>query len=165
MTQPTNLPRIVSWPTLRRTRRSQECSGTPGTHKHPPEYMIFRTRTCTDQDIYLVWVMKTMNGSCRVSSEQAATSSASENQWATRSPLDEARDFHRMVMCGSCTVESVRDLISVPQNIESALLAYSDLYPTEGVRIQCVLRFRRRVGEEFEKLVRGEISFIASGTP
>lgn len=72
----------------------------------------------------------------------------SENPWAVRNPLDEARDLHRMVLYGSCTVESIRDLISVPPDIKAALLAYADRYPKDGERIHCVLRFRRRVAEE-----------------
>lgn len=81
-------------------------------------------------------------------------SSTHDNPWAIRNPLDEARDLHRMTVYGSCTVESMRDLISVPPEIEAALLAYADHYPKDGDRIRCVLRFRRRVGVEFEKLLQ-----------
>ena len=83
----------------------------------------------------------------------------SENPWAIRNPLDEARDLHRMVLHGSCTVESIRDLISVPPDIEAALLAYADRYPKDGERIHCVLQFRQRVAQEFERLLRYEMSF------
>ena len=86
----------------------------------------------------------------------------SENPWAIRNPLDEARDLHRMVLHGSCTIESIRDLISVPPEIEAALLAYANRYPKDGQRIHCVLRFRQQVAEEFERLVRGDISFTAA---
>ena len=81
-------------------------------------------------------------------------SSTHDNPWAIRNPLDEARDLHRMTVYGSCTVESMRDLISVPPEIEAALLAYAEHYPKDGDRIRCVLRFRRKVGVEFEKLLR-----------
>jgi hypothetical protein len=60
----------------------------------------------------------------------------------------------------SCTVESMRELISVPAEIESALLAYASRYPKDGERIHCVLQFRRKVGVEFERLLQCDISFI-----
>jgi len=89
-------------------------------------------------------------------------SSTHDNPWAIRNPLDEARDLHRMTVYGSCTVESMRDLISVPPEIEAALLAYADHYPKDGDRIRCVLRFRRRVGVEFEKLLRCDMPLTES---
>jgi hypothetical protein len=94
-----------------------------------------------------------------VSPEQVNLCCRNENPWAIRNPLDEARDLYRMVVYGSCTVESIRDLISVPPEIESALLAYADHFPKDGDRIRCVLQFRRKVGEEFERLLVSEISF------
>jgi hypothetical protein len=81
-------------------------------------------------------------------------SSTHDNPWAIRNPLDEARDLHRMTVYGSCTVESIRELISVPPDIEAALIAYADHYPKDGDRIRCVLRFRRKVGVEFERLLQ-----------
>lgn len=89
-------------------------------------------------------------------------SSTHDNPWAIRNPLDEARDLHRMTVYGSCTVESMRDLISVPPEIEAALLAYADHYPKDGDRIRCVLRFRRRVGVEFEKLLQCDVPLTES---
>ena len=89
-------------------------------------------------------------------------SSTHDNPWAIRNPLDEARDLHRLTVYGSCTVESMRDLISVPPEIEAALLAYADHYPKDGDRIRCVLRFRRRVGVEFEKLLRCDMPLTES---
>lgn len=88
----------------------------------------------------------------------------SENPWAIRNPLDEARDLHRMVLHGSCTVESLRDLISVPPEIEAALLAYADRYPKDGERIHCALQFRQRVAEEFERLLRCDITLTPAAT-
>jgi hypothetical protein len=84
-------------------------------------------------------------------------SSTHDNPWAIRNPLDEARDLHRMTVYGSCTVESIRELISVPPDIEAALIAYADHYPKDGDRIRCVLRFRRKVGVEFERLLQSNI--------
>jgi len=88
--------------------------------------------------------------------------STHDNPWAIRNPLDEARDLHRLTVYGSCTVESMRDLISVPPEIEAAVLAYADHYPKDGDRIRCVLRFRRRVGVEFEKLLQCDMPLTES---
>jgi len=81
-----------------------------------------------------------------------------DNPWAIRNPLDEARDLYRMTVYGSCTVESIRELISVPPDIEAALIAYADHYPKDGDRIRCVLRFRRKVGVEFERLLQSNMA-------
>lgn len=83
-----------------------------------------------------------------------------ENLWAIRNPLDEARDLHRMMSYGSSTMESVRELISVPAKLEAALLAYAHRYPKDGQRIRRVLQFRRKVAEEFERLAQSEFSLI-----
>lgn len=80
--------------------------------------------------------------------------STHDNPWAIRNPLDEARDLYKMTVYGSCTVESIRELISVPPEIEAALMAYADHYPKDGDRIRCVLRFRKKVGVEFERLLQ-----------
>ena len=91
-------------------------------------------------------------------------SSSSDNPWAIRNPLDEARDLHKMTVYGSCTVESIRELISVPPEIEATLLAYADKYPKDGDRIRCVLQFRRKVGMEFERLLNGDMTFIEASS-
>ena len=91
-------------------------------------------------------------------------SSSNDNPWAIRNPLDEARDLHRMAVYGSCTVESIRELISVPPEIEATLLAYADHYPKDGNRIRCVLQFRRKVGMEFERLLNGDMTFIEASS-
>lgn len=103
--------------------------------------------------------MKSLSG-YDVSPDQVIATGGRENPWAIRNPLDEARDLHRMVTYGSCTIESMRDLISVPPEIESALLAYANRFPKDGERIHCVLQFRRRVGQEFERLVNCDMSFM-----
>ena|SRR5579862_6624751 len=100
-----------------------------------------------------------------LSPDQVIVTGGGENPWAIRNPLDEARDLHRMVVYGSCTVESIRDLISVPPEIEAALLAYAHRYPKDGERIHCVLQFRRKVGVEFERLLDCDMSFIESPEP
>ena len=105
-----------------------------------------------------------MNTLCAydVRRDQMIVSNGNENPWAIRNPLDEARDLHRMVIHGSCTVESMRELISVPAEIEAALLAYADRYPKDGERIHCVLQFRRKVGVEFERLLNSDMAFVDS---
>jgi hypothetical protein len=52
------------------------------------------------------------------------------------------------------TVESLRELISVPPEIETLLQAYAQFHPVEGREIEMSLRFRERVLEEFEQLTR-----------
>jgi len=101
----------------------------------------------------------------KVSSDHAVAYGGRDNPWAIRNPLDEARDLYRMVEYGSCTVESIRDLIAVPHEIESALREYADRFPKDGQRIHCVLRFRERVADEFERLVQHDQSLIDAAQP
>ena len=84
--------------------------------------------------------------------------SSHDNPWAIRNPLDEACDLYEMVTAGSCKIDEIRELIAVPQQIEEALLAYAERYPKDGARIHCVLLFRERVAEEFERLVQNGLS-------
>jgi hypothetical protein len=78
------------------------------------------------------------------------------NPWAIRNPLDEARDLYRMVRFGSCSIAGIRELIAVPQDVREALLAYAQRYPEDSERIQCILQFRERVAQEFERLVESD---------
>jgi hypothetical protein len=84
--------------------------------------------------------------------------SSHDNPWAIRNPLDEACDLYKMVSAGSSKIDEIRELIAVPAQIEEALLAYAERYPKDGARIHCVLLFRERVAEEFERLVRNGLS-------
>lgn len=79
-----------------------------------------------------------------------------DNPWAIRNPLDEARDLHRMVRSGSCSVGEIRELIAVPKVVEEALLAYAERYPKDGQQIYCVLHFREKVAREFERLIQSD---------
>lgn len=81
-----------------------------------------------------------------------------DNPWAIRNPIDEARDLHKMVRCGSCSVGEIRDLIAVPKPVEEALLAYAERYPKDGQPIYCVLLFREKVSKEFERLIERDSS-------
>ena len=85
--------------------------------------------------------------------EDLVPATGHENPWAIRNPLDEARDLYKMVRCGSCSVEEIRELIAVPKAVEEALLAYAERYPNDGRQIYCVLHFRERVASEFERLI------------
>lgn len=84
-----------------------------------------------------------------------------DNAWAIRNPRDEARDLHRMVRSGSCSTEEIRELIAVPKPVEEALLAYAERFPTDGQRIYCVLQFREKVAEEFERLIESDAASAA----
>jgi hypothetical protein len=50
------------------------------------------------------------------------------------------------------TIESLRELISVPSEIEAVLSAFARAYPEEEREIEMGLRFRGRVLEEFERM-------------
>ena len=89
---------------------------------------------------------------------QTVPSNTHENPWAIRNPLDEARDLYRMVRSGSSGIDEIRELIAVPEIIKEALLAYADRYPKDGQHIYCVLHFRERVADEFERLVEKQES-------
>ena len=89
---------------------------------------------------------------------QTTPSSAHENPWAIRNPVDEARDLYRMVRSGSSGIDEIRELIAVPDLIKEALLAYAERYPKDGQHIYCVLHFRERVADEFERLIEKQDS-------
>jgi hypothetical protein len=50
------------------------------------------------------------------------------------------------------TVESIRELIAIPPETESVLTRYAYAHPEDAFGIERVLRFRKRVAEEFERL-------------
>lgn len=87
---------------------------------------------------------------------EPASVNGHDNAWAIRNPRDEARDLHRMVRSGSCSLAEIRDLIAVPKPVEESLLAYAERFPTDGQRIYCVLQFREKVAEEFERLIEND---------
>ena len=89
---------------------------------------------------------------------QTIPSSSHENPWAIRNPLDEARDLYRMVRSGSSAIDEIRELIAVPDPIREALLAYAERYPKDGQHIHCVLQFRERVADEFERLITNDVN-------
>lgn len=80
----------------------------------------------------------------------------------TASPLEEAIDLFAGVWHDGLSVESVRALIAVPQEIEDALRQYSRCYPEDAEGIERVLKFRKQVGEAFECLLRDREARLAS---
>jgi hypothetical protein len=127
--------------------------------QHPAKYrFLLRTPDRSSHPTCRGVIQVNLSAACELRRDLALSSN--DNAWAIRNPLDEARDLHKMTVYGSCTVESIRELISVPPEIEAALLAYADRYPKDGDRIRCVLQFRRKVGVEFERLLHGDMSFI-----
>ncbi len=63
------------------------------------------------------------------------------------------------------SVETIRELIAVPAKVEAVLLAYAKRHPEDQQGIEGALEFRRRVAEEFERLVlvsQGEPSPVLS---
>ena len=82
-------------------------------------------------------------------------STALQMAWTTRNPRDEARDLYRIVTCGNSSIESIRDLIAVPDHIAATLREYVKRCPEDGKRIEGVLQFRENVADQFERLVEG----------
>jgi hypothetical protein len=70
----------------------------------------------------------------------------------TATPRGEARLLFRLVGSNGDTIESIRELIAVPQEIEERLGLYAKRYPEEAPTIEKVLSFRKRVREEFDRL-------------
>jgi hypothetical protein len=74
--------------------------------------------------------------------------------WGTQSAKAEALMLYAMLGRNGDTVESLRELIRVPAKIEAALRLYASKDREDGAGIEGVIEFRRRVSEEFERLVR-----------
>jgi hypothetical protein len=80
----------------------------------------------------------------------------------TATPLNEARNLFALVGRNGDTVDSIRELIAVPRWIEHALGLYAKRFPEDAPAIEKVLRFRTRVREEFDRLVRESVSPLPS---
>ena len=72
----------------------------------------------------------------------------------TATPREEARSLFAMIGRNGDTVESIRELIAVPPNIEDALLLYAARHPEDAPGIKRVIEFRRQVAEKFEQWVK-----------
>jgi hypothetical protein len=82
-------------------------------------------------------------------------------QWldGAHAPRDEARGLFVLVRGNAASVESVRDLIAVPPEIEATLRLYARHHPEDARGIEKVLSFRTRVREEFDRIVREQVIF------
>jgi hypothetical protein len=67
---------------------------------------------------------------------------------------DEARGLFVLIRRNSASVESIRELIAVPPEIEAVLLLYAKQHQEDARGIEKVLAFRKRVREEFDRLLR-----------
>ena len=75
------------------------------------------------------------------------------NLWFIGPPEVEARALLALVGRNGDTVDTIRELISVPPRIETPLRTYGQGHSEENV-LQ-ILTFRKRVAEEFARLVGG----------
>jgi hypothetical protein len=95
----------------------------------------------------------------------AATNAALQIHTSVRA---EAQSLFRLLGKDGNTVESLRELIAVPQGVIRNLRQYGESDPAEAYWVTSALRFRRAVGVEFEKLVARETvtpSFFSDGAP
>ena len=72
----------------------------------------------------------------------------------TASPREEARILFQMMQRTGGTVESFRELIAIPPEIQEALTLYAYKHSEDAFRIERVIGFRQRVSEVFEQLAR-----------
>jgi hypothetical protein len=77
-----------------------------------------------------------------------------DSHWleSTPSPREEARILFEMMRRSGGTVESFRELIAIPPEIEAGLTRYAYAHPEDAFGIERVVKFRKRVAEEFERL-------------
>jgi hypothetical protein len=80
--------------------------------------------------------------------------SGGEYQWGSGcTAVREAAALFEMVRRGKASLDSVRELISVPSDIEGILRLYATQNPSEASGVARMLRFRESVSKEFEQLV------------
>ena len=72
--------------------------------------------------------------------------------WDPKGPIIEALRLLALLETGD-TVDDVRRLIAVPDDIEASLRAFIVAHPDESFEIECMLSFRREVAEAFERVV------------
>jgi hypothetical protein len=97
-----------------------------------------------------------MASATHVQTSTPASDSGDGFQWlgGDFAPRDEARGLFALIRHKTDSVEAVRELIAVPPAVEDALRLYVSHYPEDAQGIEKVLRFRKRVREEFDRLVR-----------
>ena len=94
---------------------------------------------------------------------------ASENPFPRlHSPRVEACALQKMVGRRNgrvTTVEEIVNLISVPENVRSILVAYAAAHPSESGPIRHILRWRRTVLQEFAHLTGFELPATSQAVP
>ena len=97
-----------------------------------------------------------MASAMQVQARYSAFAPADRFEWldGDHAPRDEARGLFVLIRGEAASIESVRDLIAVPPEIETVLCLYAKHHPEGASGIEKVLRFRKRVREEFDRLVR-----------
>jgi hypothetical protein len=68
----------------------------------------------------------------------------------------EARAILKLVSLGTTTVEGARDLIAIPEKETHALQMFLAVAGKDGAPIGRALAFRRKVLDEFEKLLASQ---------
>jgi len=84
------------------------------------------------------------------------TDDCSESQrsmWSVLSPKTEAQALLKLLGPNGTTVEAIRELIAIPAETEELFRSYAARHPEDDSPIVRVIEFRRRVGEEFERLI------------
>ena len=74
--------------------------------------------------------------------------------WRVPQPHVEALALVKMLGRNGADVESLRELIEVPAETERHLRAFAAEFPDSKTRVERLLNFRKRVREEFEKLIQ-----------
>jgi hypothetical protein len=76
-------------------------------------------------------------------------------QWldGAAGPRAEARGLFALVRGNAASIEATRDLIGISPRIETVLRFYMRMRPEDARGIEKVLNFRKRVWEEFDRLV------------
>jgi hypothetical protein len=85
--------------------------------------------------------------------------------WNVPNANIEAKWLYAMVVRRVETVESIRELIAVPPNVESALRGYARRNPNEACRIERVLQFRSMVQDKFKQVAMRTGSIMDSDLP
>jgi hypothetical protein len=96
-----------------------------------------------------------MASATQVQTRHCAFAPADCFEWldGDHAPRDEARGLFVLIRGEAASIESVRELIAVPPEIEAVLCLYATRHPEDARGIERVLRFRKRVREEFDRLV------------
>ena len=84
----------------------------------------------------------------------------SDSHWldSTASAKEEARILFEMMIRKRETVEAIRELIAIPPETQEALIRYAHIHPEDAFGIERVITFRRRVADDFERLVNAPLS-------